>query len=275
MALLSSADEAKFRAEYGRDPSGPRDALSLRLESYRADMLSTPRAVLVEAEELLPVHHEHCSSPRAYLHELAAHFKKNLFTWVSHPDCTTCGAPCAEGTLQYGEPSAAEAARGRVRRVEVWACGVPGCGGSGRFPRYRDAAPVLLQTRRGRCGEWAKAFFVLCRARGALDVRLVYDWTDHVWVEALLAPERGGGAPAWTHCDVCEGVVGDGMMYERDWGKKLTWVFALAADGAVEDVTRAYTARWEEVLARRKEKGVDEAWLAAEVARVAASSTLQ
>lgn len=270
--IHSDADEAKFRAEYGRGSSGPGDEISLRLESYRADLLSVPKSTLVDAELLLPVLIEQCDSPRAYLHELVAHFKQHLFTWVSQPDCEVCGARCAEGTLQYGEPTAAETARGRVRRVEIWACGVDGCSGSGRFPRYRDAAPILLQTRRGRCGEWAKAFFVLCRARGALNVRLVYDWTDHVWVEVLLEPERGDKRePVWTHCDVCEGVVGDGMMYERDWGKQLTWVFALDSDGGVEDVTRAYTERWDEVLARRVGKGVDEAWLAAEVARVSAS----
>lgn len=274
MSILSAVDEAKFRAEYGRDASGPGDALSLRLESYRADFLSVPESALVSAETLLPSLVEQCASSRAYLHELVAHFKQHLFTWVSQPDCEVCGARCAEETLQYGEPTAEETARGTVRRVEIWACGAEGCGGSGRFPRYRDAAPVLLQTRRGRCGEWAKAFSVLCRARDALNVRLVYDWTDHVWVEVLLEPEGGGSRePEWTHCDVCEGVVGDGMMYERDWGKQLTWVFALGSDGSVEDVTRAYTERWDEVLARRAAKGVDEAWLAAEVARISASPT--
>lgn len=270
MSILSDTDRAKFKAEFGRDPRGPEDALSLRLESYRADVLSTPSETLAEAAKLLPFHPEDSPSPRAYLTKLARHFKDSLFTWVSQPACSRCGLGCAAGTLAYGEPTAAEAALGRVRRVEVWACGADGCGGSGRFPRYRDAGPVLLRTRRGRCGEWAKAFFLLCRASRTLDVRLVYDWTDHVWVEALLAPEEGNGGPCWTHCDVCEGVVGDGKMYERDWGKKLTWIFALGVDGRVEDVTRAYSDHWEEALARRKENGVDEGWLAVEVERISA-----
>jgi hypothetical protein len=47
-------------------------------------------------------------------------------------------------------------------------------------------------------------------------------------------------------------------------------VFALGADGAVEDVTRNYTTHWLEVLARRREKCVDENWLAREVMRIAA-----
>jgi Transglutaminase-like superfamily len=94
------------------------------------------------------------------------------------------------------------------------------CSGESRFPRYRDAAAVLLRARRGRSCEWAKAFFLLCRA-ARLPVRLVYDWTDHVWVECALAREDGAGKQVWTHCDVCEGVVGDGLMYERDWGKVL------------------------------------------------------
>ena len=73
------------------------------------------------------------------------------------------------------------------------------CAAEVRFPRYHSRPAKLLETRRGRCGEWANAFALCCRALG-FDTRRALDWTDHVWVEVFSEAEG-----RWLHADPCEG----------------------------------------------------------------------
>lgn len=76
-----------------------------------------------------------------------------------------------------------------------------------RFPRYNDPGR-LLQTRRGRCGEWANAFALCCRAIG-LDTRYILDLTDHVWVEYYSQ-----SLARWIHMDPCEAAYDQPLLYE-------------------------------------------------------------
>jgi peptide-N4-(N-acetyl-beta-glucosaminyl)asparagine amidase len=135
--------------------------------------------------------------------ELLLWFKRSFFSWVDRPPCGACGS-AATASAGGAPPSLLEAAHGAAR-VEVYRCAA--CAAATRFPRYNDAAK-LLETRRGRCGEWANCFALCCRAAG-LEARLVGDWTDHCWVEYYSDSRK-----RWVHLDPCEAAADTPLLYE-------------------------------------------------------------
>lgn len=64
-------------------------------------------------------------------------------------------------------------------RVELHRCET--CHKFTSFARYDDLN-ILMETRRGRCGEWANTFTLFCCAMN-WDARYVVDQNDHVWTE--------------------------------------------------------------------------------------------
>lgn len=199
-------------------------------------------------------------------------FKSTFFKWVNQPPCSVCAKDEAGNMTSVGgtQPTPEEM-KWEAFMVEVYSC--KSCNSITRFPRYNhrsytkasffgfihflnfsalNAADKLLQTRCGRCGEWANCFTAVCRALG-FEARHVVDWTDHVWTEVYSSSQQ-----RWMHCDSCEDKLDAPLMYETGWGKKLSYVLAFSAFEVV-DVSKRYTRKWQEVLDRRTL--VSEEWL--------------
>eukprot|EP00794_Sanderia_malayensis_P017673 gene17673-19435_t len=173
-------------------------------------------------------------------------FKSKFFSWMNQPRCDICD----KDTQAVGHANPTEDdRRWGAGVVENYKC--QNCNRAYVFPRYNHPQK-LLETRKGRCGEWANCFTLCCRAAG-FEARYVLDWTDHVWTEVYSEHQK-----RWLHCDPCENVCDKPLLYESGWGKKLSYVVAFSKDEVI-DVTWRYSQEQKDTLSRRRD--VSESWL--------------
>ena len=76
-----------------------------------------------------------------------------------------------------------------------------------------------------------------------LTLYLINIFKISVWNEVFCDGE-------WNHCDSCENAFSTPLVYEKGWGKKLTYCFSFGSHQVV-DSTRRYTCDYGEVLKRR------------------------
>ncbi|NIO36449.1 hypothetical protein GTO27_01965 [Candidatus Bathyarchaeota archaeon] len=105
----------------------------------------------------------------------------------------------------------------------------------GDILRHNDPFEILAYGQ-GKCREFSVLFTALCLAN-SYRARLVLDMSDHVWTEIWNAEQN-----RWVHVDPSEKRINDPEMYERDWNKNLTEVYAFE-NGKLEDVTERYKRR--------------------------------
>jgi peptide-N4-(N-acetyl-beta-glucosaminyl)asparagine amidase len=220
------------------------------LQQYSArNMIDYKRIHLYATEHIAT--HPSCAEDEAFLRGLLRWFKQDFFVWCNQPAC--CNPQCASGGSQMVGTSSRQANLVEVRdgwaqHIEVYRC--QACNTTTDFPRYNNPS-CLLTTRKGRCGEWANAFCLICRAL-CLDARYVLDFTDHVWVEVWLPSQR-----RFVHMDSCEQALDSPLLYEAGWGKKLTHVLSFSRYGVV-DCSPKYTRLLAEVVIRRASVGPPE-----------------
>ena len=142
----------------------------------------------------------------------------------------------------------------KMRKLEIFIC--YSCKYEYAFPRYGEILKIA-ETKTGRCSEWSMLFGAMLSSLG-IKTRIVHDFLDHCWNEAMLSYPEG---EQWVHVDSTLDYpisLNHPYHYEENWAKEYEYVLAFTAD-RVEDVTQTYTLKWEYIQQQRlnKKKAID------------------
>jgi peptide-N4-(N-acetyl-beta-glucosaminyl)asparagine amidase len=142
----------------------------------------------------------------------------------------------------------------KMRKLELFICN--NCNYEYAFPRYAEILKIS-ETKTGRCSEWSMLFGAMLSSLG-IKTRIVHDFLDHCWNEAMLSCPEGA---QWVHVDSTLDYpisLNHPYYYEVNWAKEYEYVLAFTAD-KVEDVTQTYTLKWEAIQQRglKKKKAID------------------
>ncbi|CCG81868.1 Peptide-N(4)-(N-acetyl-beta-glucosaminyl)asparagine amidase [Taphrina deformans PYCC 5710] len=245
-AITSSSPDAPQAASFRRHPSYN----ELILLSHHVDRYDEPGLLdrALDAMDLAKLYEEADHSQESdqslgyqdhLIKALLKWFKEEFFQWINAPSCSSCGSE-TEG-LGSCAPDSSEQQNG-AGRVELYRCKTNQTHVE-RFPRY-DSPGKLLTWRKGRCGEFANCFTLLCIALGSR-ARWVYNYEDHVWTEVYSTKLQ-----RWVHCDACENAWDSPLIYAVGWGKKMSHCVAFSSSGA-QDVSRRYIREASQRLASK------------------------
>jgi hypothetical protein len=137
----------------------------------------------------------------------------------------------------------------KMRKLELFICN--SCHYECAFPRYGEILKIA-ETKTGRCSEWSMLFGAMLSSLG-IKTRIVHDFLDHCWNEAMLSYPEG---EQWIHVDSTLDYpisLNHPYHYEENWAKEYEYVLAFTAD-RIEDVTQRYTLKWEAIQQRRLKK---------------------
>jgi peptide-N4-(N-acetyl-beta-glucosaminyl)asparagine amidase len=137
----------------------------------------------------------------------------------------------------------------KMRKVEIFVCSICKC--EYAFPRYGEILKIA-ENETGRCSEWSMLFGAILSSLG-IKTRIVHDFLDHCWNEAMLTSSSSSEDGQWVHVDSTLDYpisLNHPHYYEENWRKEYQYVLAFAAD-KVEDVTKTYTQKWETIQQRR------------------------
>jgi peptide-N4-(N-acetyl-beta-glucosaminyl)asparagine amidase len=123
----------------------------------------------------------------------------------------------------------------KVRKVEVFGCNT--CNYDYTFSRYGEILRIA-ETKTGRCSEWSMLFGAILNSLG-IKARIVHDFLDHCWNEAVLSSSSSQGDRNWIHIDSMLDYpisLNHPYYYKQNCGKEYKYVLAFIAD-KVKNVT--------------------------------------